>query len=457
MAITLTGTGGLFTRIGREGGTLNYVNDSRDSTFTGYLTNIQAQYLATLQDVVTSLFTQGASWNTSQNGFLSYLRTVASDTIIDMVHNDVATTPETLAASMAELIRQMYVQIATIEQPTVSGSVTAGNGVVSNTGTGKGGISVKNGQGVQLDYIYDETITARCTNDAQTGTATAGQETFTFRGEASVSNMLSDQWPLGSGSTGTIVCVQASQEQDESSNLLNNGGFEDFTANLPDNWTKVTGTAVTNIDDTASVVYTGSKALDFIGDAGGTLMDLYQTFDTAGQTTAALQPDTVYLFSVWMKHSNASATGIIRFALKDGTNTIVNDDAGTANSVSVNVNSGLSTTYANTQAFFRTPRTLPSTGIRLQMEFTTALNDTYHVYVDEMTLQETTQAYTNGPYMGVVRGDVNWIAGDQLNFIPTNNYAGAFALVFQRFFNMNSLGLVLPSSGSPSISDSLVA
>ena len=455
MAITFTGTGGYFTREGLVIGIINQLNDNRDSTFIGYLNDLQAQYLATLQDVVDQLYIQGNSWVGAQNGFMTYLQTVGNNTTIDVVEADTALNPQTLLVAMTEIVRQMYTQSKTVEAPTVSSSVTYGNGVVSNTGTGKAFCSTLNGKGVQMDYVYDETVKLVCSNDAQGGSATAGQEVFTFAGEAPVSNRLSYLWPAGSGASGTITTSTAAVEEDESANLLNNSNFDTYTvANTPDDWTIVSGVAGTTIFEGGSGdSLTNTNCLKFTGHAGAD-PSITQTFNTAGQTEAALTAEIPYLVSFWTKVSAVPAAGVLTIDLIDGTGTVVADSAGTNNTTAVTL-SGQTTSYANNGAFFRLPKAIPS-GTRLRVRLSTDIDTAKSVFISELTFTPATQFYAGGPFCAVVRGATNWIESDQINAIPTNDYAGAFQLGFQRVFNMNSLGLQLPSSGAPNISDALV-
>lgn len=454
MAVTLTGAGGLFTRIGHMGGTLNYINASRDQSFLDHLDLTRADYPTSDQTVTDQLYQQGDAWVNGQEGFTAFLASMGEETIIEMVQDDTQREDLNLSTALAELIRQMRVAAASVNKPAVTGTITYGNGVVANVGTGVGIVSVLSGLGVQRDYAFDESIRLICSADAQSGGATAGQESFTYTAERLISPQTFWQWPIGSGASGTVSCISAAQEQSETTNLLNNGGFEDFTANAPDNWTIVVGVAGTTVDDGGSTnALTGSNCLALIGNAA-VLHNLTQTFGTAGQTTANLTPQIPYILSFWSKVSNNAATGTFVVKLVDSAGTTINDDAGTANSTTIVVDSE-TTTYANHSAVFRLPRDIPTT-VKVSILFTSALS-AHTLYVDELILTPATVLYDGGPAFAVVRGGVDWVLADQINLAVANNVSGTFFQgLFERLFSMRTLDLILPSTTSPTISDALI-
>jgi hypothetical protein len=80
MAITLTGTGGLFTRTGRVGGMLNALNSFRGTAdLSGAsivsvgvgVNNIEAQFQSTNQDLVDGLYTARDGHRSAGAGFAS--------------------------------------------------------------------------------------------------------------------------------------------------------------------------------------------------------------------------------------------------------------------------------------------------------------------------------------------------------------------------------------------------
>jgi hypothetical protein len=155
---------------------------------------------------------------------------------------------------------------------------------------------------------------------------------------------------------------------------------------------------------------------------------------------------TQYAFHVRMK-KQTSATGVIEFRLIDGAGNVINDDAGTANSVSVNLSAVSNSAYTAHTAFFRLPTVLP-TLVKFQARLTTAINNTYKLYIDDMTLSPVRQLGTTGLYACVFPGLSPSAATDAYTLSSTNDYSGRIQSLFMRFFERQ-----LPSSGTPTISD----
>src|SRR5271166_5106879 len=213
MTISLSGTGGLFTRIGYLLGTLNYVNTGRGSNMTTHLNNIRGQYLSADQVLADLVYQQGNAWALAQNAFLTFTKQTAQNTILAMVADDTIINSVDIGTNLAELIRQMKVASQTVNQPTVNTNVAYGSGVVNNIGNGKWFSSITNKYGVQNDYVYNEGVRFTCTKDAQTGGVTAGNEIFTILSNASETQPLNADWPLGSGATGTYTVVSSGNSQ----------------------------------------------------------------------------------------------------------------------------------------------------------------------------------------------------------------------------------------------------
>ena len=455
MTIPLTGSQSVFVRVGHHGGTLNFINTNRGANFLTHVENMIGDYTTTDLSVPAQLQPTASLWQTNQELFTVFLESMATATIEDMVEDDTNLNQLTLQSALAELIRQMTVSSSSVNQPTVSAAVTYGNGVITNNGTGVAVVSVLNEYGVQLDYAFAETIRLNCTNDAQTGSATAGNETFAITAEQSQTIPTYYTWPIGSGATGTVSSVSSSLTPSLTTTLLNNGGFETFTTNTPNQWVS-SGAGVAGTDFLAGGsgnAYTGSNCLEIAGT--GTQVILNQNFNSSGGSTLQPAPETPMVLSFWVKTSSTPAAGVLTMQLVAGSaGAVIQDDAGNNNSTAFSL-TAVSTTYLNKTCVFRLPRVLPSQ-ITLQIKETTNLTSTHNAFIDEMVLTPAYQLYDGGPYVAVFAGAVNWIAKDQINLAISNNYAGGFQQLFNRFFDMQSLGLMLPSSGSPTISDSLI-
>jgi hypothetical protein len=124
-----------------------------------------------------------------------------------------------------------------------------------------------------------ETMTLICTDDSETGGATAGEtESFQLEGNSFNPNYHWDA--AGSGVGPTISPLQGET-------YLSNTNFEDFTSNAPDNWTVDSGTAGTHIDDgdtteaAGSATFTfGDTEFDDVNDGTITLIDAVGTSKT---------------------------------------------------------------------------------------------------------------------------------------------------------------------------------
>jgi hypothetical protein len=449
MTVALTGSGGLFTRLGKIGKVLNEINTFVGTTVPGDVQNIQDQYQSN-EEMIPTLESDKESSENNYAGFISSLQTVAQTTMIDMVNNDVLQVDQQLSTAITELIIQMQGSSNSIQSNTLGGTITADSG---NIGNGVVVVSMKDNNGKNLEGAYNEVQTVTCVADAQTGGLTSGNESFVFFGQYPQSNELSYSWPMGSGSQVTTAAVSASLDN-QNNNLLTDGDFEDtWTANVPANWAVITGTAGTEILQETSLFYTGANALKLVGT--GTDPKIAQAFGNGTTGTAAtLRPLTTYAVSFWARAS-AATTGSLVIRLYDVTNSAVMEDASTnSNSSTVNLTS-LTTTYQNFSAVFRTPRALPAS-YRLEIGGTT-IQSGHDIYVDHVALAPMIQTYSGGPFVAVFSGSIPFILNDGFGASITNNYASGWGTFLERMFNLNNLGLVFPTSGSPTIADSLLS
>jgi hypothetical protein len=467
MTIALSGTGGLFTRLGRHGGllrnVLGFVGSSAPDTTAHWgssgptindladaINNIRDQYLASNTQLIDGLYTQRDQYRSVHGTLCGYLQGLAAATLIQMADDDVGLTARDLPTALKLLISQMTASVDSVKKPTVSVSVTAG----TNNGTGVLVASVTGPTGVQLDYVLNENLDVLCTADSQQG-GTLGQEVFSVAGDAAQTDALAWDWPKGSGASASLTAVDASVNA--GSNYLVNSDFETFSvSNTPDSWLILVGAAGTDIFAAGSSgAYTGSNALQFTGTGGAPLSSIAQTFGSSSGTTLALLPDTVYAVNFWIKRSGSLAAGVVDVDLVDGSNAAVADDASTANKVSTAFGS-MTTSYAAKNGFFRTPRVLPSV-LKLRVRASTALTSGESVYLDRLALTPATQLYAGGPYAAAFSGATKFVLNDSFTIGVSNNYGSAFQKLAERLFGMRALGLQLPSASSPTIADSLIA
>lgn len=454
MTIPLDSAEGFFTRLGKIGLAHNtilaHVGDG--ANMIGPLVDdIAAIYQSTDQDVVagsSGLYSALSSYRSSPQSFWGYLQSLAQTTIIEMADADVPLNQRTVTAALTILIQQMLAATETLNRPTTSlGSATAGSLNVGD-GTLVGSIAANDG-GFQ-PYLFDETVRFVCTQDVATG-ASKWSEVFTATTPAQAASNLAWDWPQGSGVSGSITSVNP-QLDGTGGNLLTNSDFNTFTvANTPDSWTITVGSPGTDILSGGSgAAYAGSNCLQFQQAAGSPLTEIRQT--------VTLQPLTAYTFSCLMKKSaGLTGAGAIRLALIDASNgTVLTDPQGNACSATFTL-SGFTTSYVRKNLTTWTPRVMPTTAA-MQIKITTAIADAGEdVFVDWGALNPMTRLYSpGGPYFSLFSGATQWNLDDIITIAVNNAYDGLLVHYADRIFGLRALGLVIPTSGTPTVADSLI-
>lgn len=397
----------------------------------------------------------------AQAGTQSSLKALAQSELIAIVNADTPLPDLSVATAMRELVRQMRASSDTVLRCAVAKTVTAGSG---NIGNATVICSVTGRYGVPQEYSLAETLVATCTGDQLgNGTgATKGSEPITIVAPAAEANKFNVNWPDGSGASAAINVIDPNIDANATGNLLTNSNFEVWTAvaNTPDNWSILVGVAGTDIKKHVTTTYGGSSTacLQFVGD-GSVLSSIVQPFDAvAGAgTTAELKPATQYGFNVWLYAAATMVAGVLKADLVDSTNTVINDDAAVANTLTYDLTTLAGTTWTNFSGFFRTPTNMPTT-VKLRLRISTAMTNTRTLNVDFGAMALSTQLYVGGPYVNAFRASTDLVYGDTWNIAITNNRAGIFQTFFEQTFDMTSLGMILPSaSAGNTIDDALVA
>ncbi len=477
MALTYTGTGGLFTRLGKVIGGIRTVNGARaetlpvgDGTGSGtpdagatwgtngpvakdlktIETDLWAQFASTNQQLLDGLGEAGAGYRDAQNTYLTYLAQLASDIVIKVVDDDAVLVSRDLTTALKELRRQMLSTNDSVDANAVSVAVSALSG---NTTDAAFIASVVDQYGKNLENVFAETLEATVTDGEQTG-ATLGSEPISIVGEVSDADPLNWSYPDGSGSTATIAICDPTLDAQSDGNMLTNSGFEHFTANVPDDWTLLLGTAGTTVLKQVSLTYDGSGAsLEFVGDGGSTLSSITQDI------TDQLEPNTVYAVCARVRKHASAAAGAVQFDLVNASNVNITDDASTANAITLAVGSISSADFSTTMSgFFRTPKVLPS-AVKFRVRVSTAITDTRSIYIDQLAMTPATQLYPRGPFVACFRGATDAIKNDGWNITVSNDYAGLFQHYFDRLFDMKGKGLQLPSDAAAgeTIVDTLIS
>lgn len=440
MTLVFDGTGGIFTRLGKVFG-MGVDIRTHQADLETEVDDILDEY-GDDREMCNALQQGLTGFIASSGSPIGILKQVAARTVIDMVAADNPQPDKSLRTALIELIRQMAANSESVDGTTVSGSTAAGAG---NTGTGTVLHSFVDGEGNALVNVRAEDIRLVCTADAQVS-GTAGQETFSVKGEATVPNTDKD-WPDGSGINGTLAVASPSIDAGSgvNQNHLTNSDFEDFTANAPDSWTIDVGSAGTTVDDTTTA-YRGSKALQFIGNGS--------QLTAISQDVSGILPQARYLLVFRVRDDGTGpAAGVLRVSLRSGAGAEVGSSA-----ISVDL-TAVGSTYAIQSKSFSTPLVLP-TGLQVVVELTTALTNTRAVFIDDLALVRMQQfGGPGGPYLTIVPGGTAFVRDDEFTVAVTNNNEGGFVREFDRFFDMYRLGLFLPqdTGGTETIDDALIS
>lgn len=220
---------------------------------------------------------------------------------------------------------------------------------------------------------------------------------------------------------------------------------------------------VTNLFNTGSVavnsvtagtpqVFAGGSAVQFKSD-GSTLTTLNQKLTT-------LSPATAYAVSLWACCDLVPSAGVITVDLVDGIGgTVLLDSQGVSNSITFNA-SALLTNFQHlsqlqtAECFFRTPAILP-TSIYLRVRISTAVTNGSSVFIDNVGLTTPQTLYAGSPLIAVFAGNVAFSSADTWTLQITNDRKGLLRENLERNFSTSTLGLLFPTSSSPTVPDSV--
>jgi hypothetical protein len=506
MAIPITGSGSLFVRLGHWLAILLDINAARGSAVTApdytvliptkVKSNVITDYAngtaipelmqgsPTPRGVIGpgAVLPAFAAWQSQQATILKFIKDQCVASLIDMANTDTPQPNLSLQNAMALLVAQLAgnynVAASSVSVGAQTNGVPAPNATYPSNGNGNSGpvvvVSVKDGKGYQLDNCLAETLTVTTTKDAQSGGQTKWSEPYSVAGQADTSggDVLSPLWPSGSGKTITGTYVNAALNN-SGGNLLQNSEFTTFTtANQADNWTYVTGSAGTSAGNIgqSNTGFQDTSCLEFFGD-GATLHKITQSFNTtpstsagAGGTLANLLtlPDVPFAVNLWIKCSAIPTAGVFQIDLIDGSGSIINDDAGNANTKTVDLTSGgiNTTSWHNVNATFHLPAANPtSTPIKLRLWCSTAIDNAKNLFIDRAGMAQMAQMYGSGagggPFVAAFSGNTQTLVNDFWTLALSNTW-GAWIQHFQRLFNMTALGLRLPTTGGSTISTGLI-
>lgn len=456
MAITMIGSGGIFTRFGKLAGYAKTLRTLQKTTIATEVDDVLGAFSDADKDQVSSLLSDIDQHRTFIDGALVRIFDCARLALIEQVHADHPLDDKTLAAALAELRIQMAAGSDDIDAPTVSASVAAGSG---STGNGKLIVATVDERANTLQHLRAEVIRVQAMTDRQDGETRAGLEVWSVRGQAAVGNRHWN-WPAGSGVNGRIFTTnpEANGAYGPGAQLLRNGGFENFTSNAPDWWTIGGGlVAVTHYDDSTTNYHRGAKSLAIIGD-GAVLHSFSQAFNTTSATAGVIRAQAKICTSFWTMHDGvAPGAGILRLSVRDGSG----NEIGGSN-VTVDLTASLSSSWQHFSHTWATPFPIPS-GAKFVIETTTALSAGRTIFLDDVVCAEMHRPDPGGIYYLLVPGATDWAREDYFDVTVANNRAAGVAaemcLELDRFFDCYGLRIqwTLDTGGAETVLDSLIS
>lgn len=201
-------------------------------------------------------------------------------------------------------------------------------------------------------------------------------------------------------------------------------------------------------------VFAGGQAVQYKSN-GAELTELRQLLPQS-----QLTPKTAYAISLWACVDAVAAAGVITVDLFDGS-AVINDAQGSPNSITFNA-TALTTAFQHLSALqaaecvFRLPAVVPPV-VYLRIRISTAVTNTKSMFVDQVGLTPMTEIYSGGPLLALFSGNTAWAAADTFTVTTTNDRAGVLREWCERNFGMAALGLIFPTSATPTIPDSVVS
>lgn len=196
----------------------------------------------------------------------------------------------------------------------------------------------------------------------------------------------------------------------------------------------------------------GARSLYIIGDAATTA-----TLTTI-QAPVSVAAGTQYAVNFWGLADVVPAAGVLVLDLVDGIGgTVVNDDQGNANTLTVNLTTE-TTSFTSHPVVFRTPSVLPATTY-LRLRLTTALSTGSNYFVDELCMVAMTELYAGGPFVAAFSGPTDFVVGDEATITVANDMRGALHTWCNRVFALRTNRLLLPTvtDNSETQADTLIA
>lgn len=202
--------------------------------------------------------------------------------------------------------------------------------------------------------------------------------------------------------------------------------FENFTADVPNDWTVVSGTAATNFEEeTTNTLYGSESALSFLT---GSAELTYDVFDQL------VPGETCLVYFRAKKGTGATGTVTVNFKV-----------AGVSvESVAVNVGSSVTDSAWSLHSMtFTVPDNIGEDDGTSVLSISSTTIATEAVYIDSLVWMPYT--YFGGVGLAIVMGDEQFLVDDRFTFTLANDDAGKIQRLFTRAFLVQ-----LPSAESAS-------
>jgi len=365
--------------------------------------------------------------------FNSTLQGLAVDILADAVKDSnpfIRTT--TTKGYLEELILDMNTQQATVQSYTVTPTIPTNLQRIALV------TSTRTPEGAENQLIYTDRYRITCSLDSYENGRFPGNERYSAVGLTAAASTFDYDWPKGKNVNLSLDAIDTGASGVRG-NLAKNPLFT-TTAN----WTIPTGYGTTGTSFLANGILVGNNG----------------SVRIQQDISNLVKPNTHYAFYLKLKAGTVAPTdGTLIFSLVDGNGEDIPDDSGEINAVQINANS-LSSTSTLLKDFFITPTRMPSV-VKLQIKWNNSPTGN-QVKLENLAFGGMTRLYTFGPSVAIF-GQPTLPQGNGYNFeISYTNtrdnvgYNLTFQSLFERLFSMSSLGLQLPYSNQPTISDSLI-
>jgi hypothetical protein len=173
--------------------------------------------------------------------------------------------------------------------------------------------------------------------------------------------------------------------------------------------------------------------------------------------TSRLVPGKVYAchFRIRRTGTATSAAATVGIVQEIG-GTVLNDPAGTANSLAVNLQTVSASAHESKWFTFRLPATALAP-VYLRFAVTTAIPTGASIFLADVAIAEMNQVYPGGPFVAAFSGKLPSLADDYWTLAVTNDRAGEWQTWYHRAFGTAANEQYLPTTGTTLIDNALIA